>query len=153
MTWKRVATAVVLIPFVVGLVVWGSTAIVALAVALVTLLAPLRVTSLLAKLSGIARTDLDGRLRSPAHLSAMDCEHGYVLTRGTYTFLIYTESGLSRVLLTPHDAFFLFVLGGSGHHSLHAPAPSLRHCRQQESAAAACCWWLFHFPTRCGYMD
>jgi len=39
MTWKRVATAAVLIPFVVGLVVWGSTAIVALAVALVTLLA------------------------------------------------------------------------------------------------------------------
>src|SRR2546430_759591 len=39
MTWKRVATAVVLIPFVVGIVLWGSTAIVALAVALVTLLA------------------------------------------------------------------------------------------------------------------
>ncbi len=39
MTWKRVATAAVLIPFVVGLVVWGSTAIVALAVALVMLLA------------------------------------------------------------------------------------------------------------------
>jgi phosphatidate cytidylyltransferase len=39
MTWKRVATAVVLIPFVVGLVVWGTTAIVALAVALVTLMA------------------------------------------------------------------------------------------------------------------
>jgi phosphatidate cytidylyltransferase len=39
MTWKRVATAVVLIPFVVGLVLWGSTAIVSLAVALVTLLA------------------------------------------------------------------------------------------------------------------
>ncbi|MCU1316420.1 MAG: hypothetical protein JWN63_1742 [Candidatus Acidoferrum typicum] len=39
MTWKRVATAIVLIPFVVGLVVWGSTAIVSLAVALVTLLA------------------------------------------------------------------------------------------------------------------
>jgi len=39
MTWKRVATAAVLIPFVVGLVLWGSTAIVALAVALVTLLA------------------------------------------------------------------------------------------------------------------
>lgn len=39
MTWKRVATAVVLIPFVVGLVLWGSTAIVALAIALVTLLA------------------------------------------------------------------------------------------------------------------
>src|SRR5882762_7832266 len=39
MTWKRLATAAVLIPFVVGLVVRGSTAIVALAVALVTLLA------------------------------------------------------------------------------------------------------------------
>src|SRR5260370_18544713 len=39
MTWKRVATGAVLIPFVVSLVVWGSTAIVALAVALVTMLA------------------------------------------------------------------------------------------------------------------
>src|SRR5512136_965534 len=39
MTWKRVATAALLIPFVVGLVLWGSTAIVALATALVTLLA------------------------------------------------------------------------------------------------------------------
>ena len=39
MTWKRVATAAVLIPCVVGLVLWGSTAIVALATALVTLLA------------------------------------------------------------------------------------------------------------------
>jgi phosphatidate cytidylyltransferase len=39
MTWKRVATAAVLVPFAVGLVLWGSTGIVALAVALVTLLA------------------------------------------------------------------------------------------------------------------
>ena len=39
MTWKRVATAVVLIPFVVGIVLWGSTAILALAVGLVTMLA------------------------------------------------------------------------------------------------------------------
>src|SRR6266852_3998383 len=39
MTWTRVATAAVLIPFAVGLVLWGSTAIVAIAVALVTLLA------------------------------------------------------------------------------------------------------------------
>ena len=35
MTWKRVATAVVLIPCVVGLVLWGSTAVVAIALALV----------------------------------------------------------------------------------------------------------------------
>lgn len=39
MTWKRVATAIVLIPFVVGLVLWGTTAFVAVVVALVTLLA------------------------------------------------------------------------------------------------------------------
>jgi phosphatidate cytidylyltransferase len=39
MTWKRVATAVVLIPCVVGLVLWGSTAVVAIALALVILLA------------------------------------------------------------------------------------------------------------------
>ncbi len=31
MTWKRVATAAVLIPFAVGLVLWGSTALLALA--------------------------------------------------------------------------------------------------------------------------
>lgn len=39
MTWKRVATAAVLIPFVAGLVLWGATAIVSLALALVMLLA------------------------------------------------------------------------------------------------------------------
>jgi phosphatidate cytidylyltransferase len=39
MTWKRVATAAVLIPFVVGLVLWGSTAWVALALALIMVLA------------------------------------------------------------------------------------------------------------------
>jgi phosphatidate cytidylyltransferase len=39
MTWKRVATAGVLIPFAVGIVLWGSTALLALVVALVTMLA------------------------------------------------------------------------------------------------------------------
>jgi phosphatidate cytidylyltransferase len=39
MTWKRVATAAVLIPLAVGIVLWGSTALLALAVALVTMLA------------------------------------------------------------------------------------------------------------------
>ena len=39
MTWKRVATAAVLVPVVVGLVLWGSTPIVALVIALITLLA------------------------------------------------------------------------------------------------------------------
>jgi phosphatidate cytidylyltransferase len=39
MTWKRVATAAVLIPFAVGIVLWGATALLALVVALVTMLA------------------------------------------------------------------------------------------------------------------
>ena len=39
MTWKRVATAAVLIPVFVGLVLWGSTIVVALVLALVMLLA------------------------------------------------------------------------------------------------------------------
>lgn len=39
MTWKRVATAAVLIPCVVGLVLWGPAAVVAIALALVILLA------------------------------------------------------------------------------------------------------------------
>ena len=37
--WKRVATAAVLIPLAVGLVLWGSTALLSVAVGLVTLLA------------------------------------------------------------------------------------------------------------------
>ncbi|MGC2467744.1 MAG: phosphatidate cytidylyltransferase [Candidatus Acidiferrum sp.] len=39
MTWKRVATAIILIPCVVGLVLWGSTGAVALGIALVIELA------------------------------------------------------------------------------------------------------------------
>jgi phosphatidate cytidylyltransferase len=39
MTWKRVATAAVLIPFVVGLVLWASTSVMAIALALVIVLA------------------------------------------------------------------------------------------------------------------
>ncbi|HTQ62046.1 MAG TPA: phosphatidate cytidylyltransferase [Candidatus Solibacter sp.] len=39
MTWKRVATAALLIPCVVGLVLWGSTEVVAVALAMIILLA------------------------------------------------------------------------------------------------------------------
>src|SRR6266849_2046949 len=39
MTWKRVATAVVLIPLVVGIVLFTSTAVVAIATAVITVLA------------------------------------------------------------------------------------------------------------------
>ncbi len=39
MTWKRVATAAVLMPVVIGIVVWGSTTMVAVAVAVLTAVA------------------------------------------------------------------------------------------------------------------
>jgi phosphatidate cytidylyltransferase len=39
MTWKRVATAAVLMPVVIGLVVWGTTTVVAVAVAILTTVA------------------------------------------------------------------------------------------------------------------
>jgi len=39
MTWKRVTTAAVLIPFAVGLALWSSTAVLALALALVVMIA------------------------------------------------------------------------------------------------------------------
>ena len=39
MTWKRVATAAVLMPVVIALVVWGSTVMVAVAVAVLTAVA------------------------------------------------------------------------------------------------------------------
>src|SRR5690242_14942937 len=46
MTWKRVATAVVLIPFVVGLVLFAPTAWVATALGVVTILAMVEYFSL-----------------------------------------------------------------------------------------------------------
>jgi len=39
MTWKRVGTAIVLMPVVIGLVLWGSTTVVAVAVAVLTAMA------------------------------------------------------------------------------------------------------------------
>ena len=46
MTWKRVATAALLIPFAVGLALWSSTAVLALALALVVMIALLEYFSL-----------------------------------------------------------------------------------------------------------
>src|SRR5258706_3054428 len=110
MTWKRVATAVVLIPFVVGLVLWGSTAIVALAVALVTLLALFEYFALGEAIGHRAYRFWTATCALLLIFLQWIASTVNVLTRGPYTFLIYTEIGLSRVLLTPHDAFFLFVL-------------------------------------------
>jgi len=111
MTWKRVATAAVLIPFAVGLVLWGSTAIVALAVALVTLLALFEYFALGEAIGHRAYRFWTATCTLLLIFLQWVASTVNVLTRGTYPFASYAESGVSRILLTPHDAFFLFVLG------------------------------------------
>lgn len=107
MTWKRVATAVVLIPFVVGLVLWGSTALVSLAIALVTLLALFEYFALGEAIGhrayrfwtatcALVLIYLQWRGRA---------EHGYVLG------LVAPERRLGGGAPSLDAAFFLFVLG------------------------------------------
>src|SRR5258708_23448604 len=92
MTWKRVATAAVLIPFVVGLVLWGSTAIVALAVALVTLLALFEYFALGEAIGHRAYRFWTATCALLLIFLQWIASTVNVLTPGTYTFLIYTES-------------------------------------------------------------
>jgi phosphatidate cytidylyltransferase len=111
MTWKRVATAVVLIPFVVGLVLWGSTLVVAVATGVFMVLALLEYFALgeaigwrghrvwtcvcalallfLQWLPSVVRPGDFGGFSVPAGLQ----------------WLVY------RILPRPEEAFFLFVLG------------------------------------------
>ena len=111
MTWKRVATAAVLIPFVVGLVVWGSTAIVALAVALVTMLALFEYFALGEAIGHRAYRFWTATcsivvvfLQWRAVIAPI-----YKLRGG---LVIYREADpLALSLPTISDAFFLFVLG------------------------------------------
>src|SRR5713101_2725993 len=111
MTWKRVATAAVLIPFVVGIVLWGSTAWVALAIALVILLALFEYFAL---------GDAIGH-RAYRYWTATcallivylqwlaTVEASYELSGGLT--LLRPISRFVRGLPPVHDAFFLFVLG------------------------------------------
>jgi len=111
MTWKRVVTAAVLIPLVVGLVLYGSTLVVALATGVVVVLALLEYFALgeaigwrghrawtifcalvllfLAWLPSVVRAGDFGGISVPVGLS----------------WLVY------RILPRPEEAFFLFVLG------------------------------------------
>ena len=114
MTWKRVATAAVLIPFVVGLVLWGSTAIVALGLALVILLALFEYFAL-----GEAIGHRGYRFWTSA------CALVMVYFQWLTTVLNWTKVGgfvyaswqmrvgvyLTRLLPRAEDAIFLFVLG------------------------------------------
>jgi len=111
MTWKRVATAVVLIPLVVGLVLWASTAIVSIAIALVTLLALFEYFGL-----GEAIGHRAYRFWTAACALVLifaqwrgASEHAYVLTGG---LIALQKTRWFHGGAPPLDeVFFLFVLG------------------------------------------
>jgi phosphatidate cytidylyltransferase len=111
MTWKRVTTAVVLIPCVVGLVLWGSTAVLAIGMALVLLLALFEFFAL---------GDAIGH--RPYRFWTATCALGLVYVQwlaaiapsyelaGGLTF--HREIGrILGVIPTVQDVFFIFVLG------------------------------------------
>jgi phosphatidate cytidylyltransferase len=111
MTWKRVATAAVLIPCVVGLVLWGSTAAVTIGTALVILLALFEFFAL-----GDAIGHRAYRFWTAA------CALGLVFvqwmastansvgtSRGIQYFVLIGKAFLS--IPTVGDVFFIFLLG------------------------------------------
>jgi phosphatidate cytidylyltransferase len=111
MTWKRVATAAVLIPCVVGLVLWGSTAAVTIGAALVILLALFEFFAL-----GDAIGHRAYRFWTAA------CALGLVFvqwmastansvgtSRGIQYFVLIGKAFLS--IPTVGDVFFIFLLG------------------------------------------
>src|ERR1700694_1202975 len=111
MTWKRVATAVVLIPLVVGLVLWGSTAWVALAVALIIVLALFEYFALGDAIGQRAYRFWTATcaflLVYVQWLSAI--EPTYQLAGG---LILHREvGGLAAGLLGVPEAFFVFVMG------------------------------------------
>jgi phosphatidate cytidylyltransferase len=114
MTWKRVVTAAVLIPFAVGIVLWGSTALLALAVALVTMLALFEYFAL-----GEAIGHRAYRFWTAT------CALLIIYLQWLTTVINWTKSGgfvyatsewhlgllMARLLPRAEDAVFLFVLG------------------------------------------
>lgn len=107
MTWKRVATAAVLIPFVVGLVLWGSTAVIALATALVTVMALFEYFALGAAIGHRAYRFWTVTCALVLIYSQWRgrTEHGYV------EGLVALERRLNGGPPSLDAAFFLFVLG------------------------------------------
>jgi phosphatidate cytidylyltransferase len=113
MTWKRVATAAVLIPFVVGLVLWGSTAIVALALALVTMLALFEYFAL-----GEAIGHRAYRFWTASCALVLIYVQWFAAMAPTYGLprrvTVHREVDyLFRISPTAQEVFFLFVLGVS----------------------------------------
>src|ERR1700681_596871 len=114
MTWKRVATAAVLIPFVVGLVLFGSTVWVALALALIVALAMLEYFSLGDAIGHRAYrvwTVTCGLLLVYAQW-VVTLQASYPLGWGLtlHRLIARFAAGLGST----QDVFFLFVLGVAG---------------------------------------
>src|SRR5260370_29444620 len=107
MTWKRVATAPVLIPLAVGPVLWGSAALLAVAVALVTLLALFEYLALGEAIGHRAYRFWTATCALVLIYSQWqgNAEHGYVLG------LVALERRLRGGPPSLDAAFFLFVLG------------------------------------------
>src|SRR6202790_5852992 len=111
MTWKRVATAAVLIPCVVGLVLWGSPALVAIGTALVIVLALWEYFALGDAIGHRAYRFWTAScallLVYVQWLAAI--EPSYQLAGG---LILHREIGRFAIgLLHMSDAFFVFVLG------------------------------------------
>src|SRR5260370_40933369 len=107
MTWKRVATAAVLIPIVVGLVLWGWTALVSVAIVLVTLLALFEYFALGEAIGHRAYRFWTGTCALVLIYSQWRgrAEHGYAIG------LVALERRLGGGPPSLDAAFFLFVLG------------------------------------------
>jgi phosphatidate cytidylyltransferase len=111
MTWKRVATAVVLIPVVVGLVLFAPTGAVAVALALVTLLALFEYFAL-----GDAIGHRAYRLWTATCALSLIYVQWLATVRPSYSIGdgIVIREPLDRFFWftpTPGDVFFVFVLG------------------------------------------
>jgi len=119
MTWKRVATAVVLMPVVIALVLWGSTTVVAVAVAVLTAVA-------LWEYFGLGEAIGHRAYRVWTVICAMllifqQADHaGVRLTYMVYPVPVWDArfpmltkamAQLLYVVLSPETVFFLFVMG------------------------------------------
>ncbi len=110
MTWKRVATAVVLMPVVIALVLWGSTTVVAVAVAVLTAVA-------LWEYFGLGEAIGHRAYRVWTVICAVlliyaQWAGGYSLGGNDRLYRLYCFSlpPITKIL-TPLWVFFLFVLG------------------------------------------
>ena len=111
MTWKRVATAAVLVPLTVGVVLWGSTALVSMVIAVATLLALFEYFAL-----GEAIGHRAYRFWTATCALLLVFVQWWGVSRQAYGFprRLTVKSGVDYLFATPltiEEVFFFFVLG------------------------------------------